>query len=55
MGRETGNAFGGGVEVPEISDADRRRQIIENLRDRLGEPGRSDEEIDYLERLLERF
>ncbi|NNL89786.1 MAG: DUF4175 family protein [Marinicaulis sp.] len=55
LGRETGNAFGGGVEVPEISDADRRRQIIENLRDRLGEPGRSDEEIDYLERLLERF
>ncbi len=55
LGRPTGRANGEGVEVPEETDAGRTRAVIEELRRRLGEPGRSQEEIDYLERLLERF
>jgi len=55
LGRPFGRANGGGVEVPEETEAGRTRAVIEKLRRRLGEPGRSDEEIDYLERLLERF
>ncbi|MHA7873241.1 MAG: DUF4175 family protein, partial [Hyphococcus sp.] len=55
LGRPTGQAQGEGVEVPEETDAGRMRAVIEELRRRLGEPGRSEEEIEYLERLLERF
>ena len=55
LGRATGNAYGEGVEVPEETDASRTRAVIDELRRRLGEPGRSQEEIEYLERLLERF
>jgi uncharacterized protein (TIGR02302 family) len=55
LGRPIGRAAGDGVEVPEESDAARTRAVIKELRRRLGEPGRSDEEIEYLERLLERF
>ncbi len=55
LGRSDGRASGGGVEVPGESDAGRTRAVIEELRRRLGEQGRSDEEIEYLERLLERF
>ena len=55
LGRPTGSARGDGVETPEETDAGRARAVIDELRRRLGEPGRSEEEIDYLERLLERF
>ena len=55
LGRPMGRAAGEGVEVPEETDAGRTRAVIEELRRRLGEPGRTEEEIDYLERLLERF
>jgi len=55
LGRPVGEADGGGVKVPEETDAARSRAVIEELRRRLAEPGRSEEEIDYLERLLERF
>lgn len=55
LGRPVGDPYGGGVDVPEVTDAARTRAIIEQLRERLGEPGRDDEEIEYLERLLERF
>ena len=55
LGRPVGDAYGQGVEVPEETDAAKTRAIIERLRERLGEPGRKEEEIDYLERLLERF
>ncbi|CAK9039293.1 Methyl-accepting chemotaxis protein [Durusdinium trenchii] len=55
LGRPIGRAGGEGVDVPEETDAGRTRAVIEELRRRLGEPGRSQEEIDYLERLLERF
>ena len=55
LGRPDGRAFGEDVEVPGLSEAGRTRAVIEELRRRLGEQGRSEEEIDYLERLLERF
>lgn len=55
LGRPVGDAYGSGVDVPEETDAARTRAIIQQLRERLGEPGRDDEEIEYLERLLERF
>jgi len=55
LGRAAGGVRGDGVETPEESDAGRARAVIDELRRRLGEPGRSEEEIEYLERLLERF
>ncbi len=55
LGRPAGEAPGDGVEVPGEGDAGRTRAVIEELRRRLGEPGREDDEVDYLERLLERF
>lgn len=55
LGRPTGNAYGRGAEVPEQSDAQRARELLEELRRRLSDGERSEEEIDYLERLLERF
>lgn len=55
LGRPAGNAAGEGVEVPGESEAGRTRAVIEELRRRLGEPGREDDEVEYLERLLERF
>ncbi|MEM8772074.1 MAG: DUF4175 family protein [Pseudomonadota bacterium] len=55
LGRPVGEISGDGVEVPEKSDAARTRAVIDELRRRLGEPGREDDEIQYLERLLERF
>jgi uncharacterized protein (TIGR02302 family) len=55
LGRPVGEADGDDVKVPEETDAARSRAVIEELRRRLAEPGRSEEEIDYLERLLERF
>ena len=55
LGRAAGQALGDGVEVPEESEAGRTRAVIDELRRRLGEPGRDGDEVDYLERLLERF
>lgn len=55
LGRPSGDVRGEGVDVPGLSDAGRTRAFIEELRKRLSEPGRSEEEIEYLERLLERF
>ena len=55
LGRPFGGAPGDGVEVPGEGEAGRARAVIEELRRRLGEQGRSEDEIDYLERLLERF
>lgn len=54
LGRPLGQ-YGEGVEVPEKSDAQRTRELIEELRRRLSDGERTEEEIDYLERLLERF
>lgn len=56
LGRPTGKDTNGeGVDVPDITDAGRTRAVIDELRRRLSEPGRTQEEIEYLERLLERF
>ncbi len=56
LGRPAGDALSGqGVEVPGEGEAGRTRAVIEELRKRLGEPGREEEEKSYLERLLERF
>lgn len=56
LGRPVGEAYGGGgPEVPDELEEGRSRAVIEELRRRLGQPGRTDDEIDYLERLLDRF
>ena len=38
-----------------VPDRERAREILEELRDRARETGRPQEELDYIERLLERF
>jgi hypothetical protein len=55
LGRPIGDAYGSGVDVPEKSDAQRTRDLIEELRRRLSDGERTEDEIRYLERLLERF
>lgn len=55
LGRPVGPDGGEGVDLPERMDAERAREVREELRRRLSEGGRSPEEIRYLERLLERF
>jgi uncharacterized protein (TIGR02302 family) len=54
LGRPVGEA-GGGVDVPEKSDAQRARELLKELRRRLSQGERTEDEIKYLERLLERF
>jgi uncharacterized protein (TIGR02302 family) len=46
---------GDSVKVPEEGDIQRARQILEELRRRLGERARPPGELDYIERLIERF
>lgn len=55
LGRPAGQAYGEGVDVPEKSDAQKARELLLELRRRLSEGERTEEEIKYLERLLERF
>lgn len=55
LGRPVGPGTGDGVDVPAISDAERAREILQELRRRLSDGERGEEEIQYLERLLERF
>lgn len=55
LGRPVGNAYGRGVDVPEKSDAQRAREVLEELRRRLSDGERSEDEVDYLERLLDWF
>ena len=43
------------VKVPGEIDVQRARRIIEELRKRFGEIGRSQEELDYIERLLKDY
>ncbi len=52
--RAQGPTFGDSVEVPDEIDAARARQILEEIRRRLGQPARPEPERDYLERLLRR-
>ena len=44
-----------GVKVPDEIDVQRAREILEELRRRLGETTRPPMELEYLERLLKRF
>ena len=50
-----GRGTGSDVEVPGESDLQRARAILEELRRRAGEFDRPEEELDYIERLLDRF
>ncbi|WP_436643774.1 TIGR02302 family protein [Microbaculum sp. FT89] len=53
--RTEGPDYGVTVKVPDEIDAQRAREILEELRRRLSDPLRPRLEKDYLERLLERF
>ena len=53
--RTDGPDPGIGVKVPDQIDAQRAREILEELRRRLGEPTRAPIELEYLERLLKLF
>ncbi len=56
LGRPIGRAGSGeNTNVPDQIDAARARAIINQLRERLSDGERSQEEVKYLERLLERF
>ncbi|MBX9588890.1 MAG: TIGR02302 family protein [Hyphomonadaceae bacterium] len=53
--RTDGPDPGTGVRVPDEIDIQRAREILEELRRRLGETTRPPIELEYLERLLKRF
>ncbi len=57
LGRPAEGAFadGSGVEVPDEMSRARARDILEELRRRAAEAGRPQEELDYIDRLLDRF
>ncbi|MCI5046899.1 MAG: TIGR02302 family protein [Aquisalinus sp.] len=56
LGRPYGAAVpGNAIGIPDLSDPERARELVERLRQRLSEPGLSRDEIEYLERLLQRF
>jgi hypothetical protein len=55
LGRPLGDVRGDGVDIPEISDQQQARELLIELRRRLANGERTQDEIDYLERLLERF
>lgn len=57
LGRPTDGTFadGAGVEIPDELSRARAREILEELRRRAAEAGRPQDELDYIERLLDRF
>jgi len=58
LGRRPGNEgydFGDNVKVPEKSDLQRARELLDELRERLGDQSRDETELEYIERLLRRF
>ena len=58
LGREEGagsGGAGGNVKLPDQSELRRARSILEELRKRAAQPGRSKEELDYIDRLLKQF
>lgn len=57
LGRAQGSGAGQGTEtgVPSEADRQRAREILEELRRRAAERGRPQDELDYIDRLLERF
>ncbi len=50
-----GPDLGTSVKVPDQIDTQRAREVLEEVRRRLGEPTRPEGELDYLERLQKRF
>ncbi len=57
FGRANGSGVlgGDGVRVPDVINARRARKILQQLRNRAAQRRRSRQELDYLDRLLERF
>ncbi len=55
MRRMEGSEYGSRVEIPEEVDVQRARRIQEELRRRLSNQKRSNTELEYLERLLDRY
>ena len=56
LGRPIGpNGFGEDVDVPDGAEYQRARDVLNELRRRLSDGERTEDEIEYLERLLERF
>ena len=53
--RTNGPEYGDDVKVPREIDTRRARDILEELRRRLGQNTRPADELDYLERLIEQF
>ena len=53
--RTTGPQQGDGVEIPDESEIQRARRILEELQRRAGDRDRPPIELDYLNRLLQRF
>lgn len=53
--RAQGPDMGRSVRVPDAIDAQKAREILEELRRRAGESLRPDIELDYIDRLLRRF
>jgi hypothetical protein len=45
----------GDVKIPDESDVQKAKRIVEELRRRAGQRGRESFELDYIERLLQRF
>lgn len=58
LGRQQGSRggnFGSGVKIPDQSDLERAREILQELRKRAAERGRPQGELDYIDRLLKEF
>ncbi len=53
--RSEGPDFGTSVKIPDEIDVQRAREILEELRRRMGDPARPLQELDYIDRLLRRF
>jgi hypothetical protein len=52
---EQGSMAGGNVLIPDQADRDRAREILDELRRRSGEANRAQQELDYIDRLLDLF
>ena len=53
--RAQGPDLGTSVKVPDAIDAQRAREILDELRKRSGQSLRPQDELDYIDRLLKRF
>ena len=55
LGRAQGGGAGSAIKIPQASDLARARAILQELRKRAAERGRSQQELDYIDRLLKQF